>query len=1098
MEIKPRDDLKWLQLPDLTPLGIDIRVDSADGRLRVLADDFLCKERSLLTDVHFWGSWLRDFKGEIRNIHLSIHSDDPVGPGGSNPNNQFSQPDQLLWERDFGREAFREQLVAVLPEGEFFWDAAQGELIPQGDKQLWEYTIEIDPKQAFLQLGTSDAPQTYWLDVSVKLFEPGPAAMQFGWKTRVWPEHFQDDAVIGPQPWRELRYPPGHPYSMPPMSNSIDMAFALTFEPAPQVEIDWGDAPDPSYPTLSASNGARHMIVPGLRLGNLIDAEPNGQPNAAATGDDLSGVDDEDGVVLTSPLIPGEVAKFDVTVTNAVGTTAFLDAWIDLDRDGSFSSTPLEQFAISAPVVNGVNTFALPLSLLVTSGPTYARFRLSSTGGLQPSGPARDGEVEDYLVEIKPREDLKWLQRPDLTPWGIDMRVDSADGRLRVLADDFRCEKPSLLTDVHFWGSWLRDLKGEIRNIHLSVHSDDPIGPGGSDPNNQFSKPDQLLWEMDFGRDAFREQLAAVLLEGEFFWDILEGEPIPQGDKQLWEYSIEIDPKQAFLQLGTPDKPEIYWLDISVKLSEPTPIPTQFGWKTRVWPEHFQDDAVIGPQPWRELRYPPGHPYSMPPGPGSIDMAFALTFEPAPEMDWGDAPDPRYPTLYASNGARHIIVPGIVLGKLIDAELNGQPNADATGDDRAGLNDEDGVTFPKPLLPGTLSQVDVMASAPGNVSAWVDMNRDGDWDDAGEQILADQAVNAGMNSLSFAVPNNVKWGRSFARIRYSTQKGLRTTGLATDGEVTDLRVRVANLSPVADPDGRHFLLKGDNVTLDGSRSYDPNKPDGDSIVSYEWDLGDDGSYEYNGVKPTVPWADLVNRIQPDIPLPVRLRVTDTLDDADTKATTLTIVTGDFNRDGLLTVVDIDLLTAASAAGTHDPVYDLNGDKQVDLDDIYVWIKRLKGTWIGDADVNGVFDSNDFVDVFVIGKYETGRPAVWHEGDWNGDGFFSTDDFVEAFVDGGYELGPTNTVRAASAPNQVASALFAQLSESRLSNARLADWSGMMRQTCAGICGVHPVGSAGSDVEGDRYAAPSRAGARPLQLVPATSPRSRVRRVDRRR
>ena len=87
--------------------------------------------------------------------------------------------------------------------------------------------------------------------------------------------------------------------------------------------------------------------------------------------------------------------------------------------------------------------------------------------------------------------------------------MDNGDDRPRVLADDFPCTEPGLLTEVRLWGSWLRDQKGEIRKIHLSIHSDDPVGEGGSDPDNQYSKPDKLLWEMDFGRDMFREELVA-------------------------------------------------------------------------------------------------------------------------------------------------------------------------------------------------------------------------------------------------------------------------------------------------------------------------------------------------------------------------------------------------------------------------------------------------------------------------------------------------------------------------------------------------------------------------------------------------------------
>jgi len=50
----------------------------------------------------------------------------------------------------------------------------------------------------------------------------------------------------------------------------------------------------------------------------------------------------------------------------------------------------------------GPNTvgFAIPAS--ATLSPTFARFRISSAGGLSPTGTASDGEVEDYQVNIQP------------------------------------------------------------------------------------------------------------------------------------------------------------------------------------------------------------------------------------------------------------------------------------------------------------------------------------------------------------------------------------------------------------------------------------------------------------------------------------------------------------------------------------------------------------------------------------------------------------------------------------------------------------------------------------------------------------------------
>jgi hypothetical protein len=107
----------------------------------------------------------------------------------------------------------------------------------------------------------------------------------------------------------------------------------------------------------------------------------------------------------------------------------------------------------------------------------------------------------------------------------------------------------------------------------------------------------------------------------------------------------------------------------------------------------------------------------------------------AQALDFGDAPDPTYPTLLASNGARHTILPGFFLGAAVDSELDGQPNASATGDDLAGIDDEDGITFLTPVMPGTTATVQIISSLAGRLDAWVDFNRDGDWADPGEKIF---------------------------------------------------------------------------------------------------------------------------------------------------------------------------------------------------------------------------------------------------------------------------------------------------------------------------------------------------------------------------
>lgn len=157
--------------------------------------------------------------------------------------------------------------------------------------------------------------------------------------------------------------------------------------------------------------------------------------------------------------------------------------------------------------------------------------------------------------------------------------------------------------------------------------------------------------------------------------------------------------------------------------------------------------------------------------------------------DFGDALD-KYHTLLASNGAKHFIVPGVYLGQKIDAEADGQPNINATGDDLNGTDDEDGVVFAGILNPGKNALIDVTASCPGFLNAWLDSNGDGDWTDVGERIFSDQRLDSGINHINFTVPARALEGSAYARFRFSSARVLSFEGPAPDGEVEDYRVQI--------------------------------------------------------------------------------------------------------------------------------------------------------------------------------------------------------------------------------------------------------------------------------------------------------------------
>jgi len=170
---------------------------------------------------------------------------------------------------------------------------------------------------------------------------------------------------------------------------------SVTVSPEQVWEGDYGDCPPP-YPTRLADNGARHKTGTSLFLGRLADKETDGQPMISADGDDMNLTDDEDGVLFLSKILPGYAADVYVSAS----ASGLLDAWVDLNGDGDWDDEG-EQIFESLPLVAGWNVLSFNVPGWAAAGESYARFRLSTAGRLKPTGPAEDGEVEDYKVTIE-------------------------------------------------------------------------------------------------------------------------------------------------------------------------------------------------------------------------------------------------------------------------------------------------------------------------------------------------------------------------------------------------------------------------------------------------------------------------------------------------------------------------------------------------------------------------------------------------------------------------------------------------------------------------------------------------------------------------
>jgi hypothetical protein len=132
--------------------------------------------------------------------------------------------------------------------------------------------------------------------------------------------------------------------------------------------------------------------------------------------------------------------------------------------------------------------------------------------------------------------------------------------------------------------------------------------------------------------------------------------------------------------------------------------------------------------------------------------------------EYGDLPSP-YGTLITDTlpGPSHQILTGLRLGNSLDAELDGHPSLLADGDnlDQALPDDEDGVTrFPgfNWSVAGGGRILYTVKGCNNNlfiacyVHGWIDFNRDGDFNDAGENMMNVTTLGDTFNLHAFAIP----------------------------------------------------------------------------------------------------------------------------------------------------------------------------------------------------------------------------------------------------------------------------------------------------------------------------------------------------------
>ena len=120
--------------------------------------------------------------------------------------------------------------------------------------------------------------------------------------------------------------------------------------------------------------------------------------------------------------------------------------------------------------------------------------------------------------------------------------------------------------------------------------------------------------------------------------------------------------------------------------------------------------------------------------------------------------------------------------------------------------------------------------------------------------------------------------------------------------------------------------------------------------------------------------------------------------------TFSTASGDLDQNGIYNVLDVNLLCGLIRIRLENPAFDYDKSGELDVPDMDVYLERIFSSGPGDVNLDGLFDSSDYVAVFQKGEYEDGLVgnSSWADGDWNCDGEFDSLDVVFTFQSGRYE------------------------------------------------------------------------------------------------